>query len=88
VLSDGNRRERRSYPLKTRPSTQWIQCPGRHRWAIERTLAWSARARRLTVRHERRLDIPLASHLLAAGLIGLRFVERWSCRALQASDER
>ena len=45
----------------------------------ERTLAWFARFRRLTVRYERRLDILLAFHLLAAGLICLRFAERWSC---------
>ena len=46
---------------------------------IERTLAWFARFRRLTVRYERRLDILLAFHSLAAALICLRFVERWSC---------
>jgi transposase len=52
---------------------------GRHRWVIERTLAWFARFRRLTVRYERRLDILEAFHSLAAALICLRFVERWSC---------
>ena len=52
---------------------------GRHRWVVERTLAWFARFRRLTVRYERRLDILLGFHLLAAALICLRFVERWSC---------
>jgi hypothetical protein len=46
---------------------------------IERTPAWFARFRRLTVRCERRLDVLLGSHLLAAGLVCLRFVERWSC---------
>jgi transposase len=46
---------------------------------VERTLAWLARFRRLTVRYERRADILLAFHHLAAGLICLRFVERWSC---------
>ncbi len=30
---------------------------GRHRWVVERTLAWLARYRRLTIRHERRADI-------------------------------
>ena len=30
---------------------------GRHRWVIERTLAWLNRFRRLTVRYERRADI-------------------------------
>jgi transposase len=52
---------------------------GRHRWVVERTMAWLARFRRLTVRHERRLDILLGFHLLAAGLICLRFAVRWSC---------
>jgi transposase len=38
---------------------------GRHRWVVERTLAWFARFRRLTVRYERRLDILYALHFLA-----------------------
>jgi hypothetical protein len=46
---------------------------------IERTLAWFACFRRLTVRYERRLDILLGFHLLAAALICLKFVGRWSC---------
>jgi IS5 family transposase len=54
---------------------------GRHRWVVERTLAWFARFRRLTVCCERRLDILLGFHLLAASLICLRFLERWSCEA-------
>jgi hypothetical protein len=45
----------------------------------ERTLAWFARLRRLAVRHERWADIGEAFHLLAAGLICVRFVGRWSC---------
>jgi transposase len=53
---------------------------GRHRWVIERTLAWFARFRRLTVRYERRADILEAFHHLAAALICLRFIGRWSCR--------
>jgi IS5 family transposase len=52
---------------------------GRYRWVVERTLAWFARFRRLTVRYERRLDILLAFNLFAAGLVCLRFVKRWSC---------
>jgi hypothetical protein len=46
---------------------------------VERTHAWFARFRRLTVRHERRADIFHAFHHLAAGLICLRFAERWFC---------
>jgi len=30
---------------------------GRHRWVVERTLAWLHRYRRLTIRYERRADI-------------------------------
>jgi IS5 family transposase len=52
---------------------------GRHRWVVERTLAWFARFRRLAVRYERRADISAAFHHLAAALICLRFVERWFC---------
>jgi transposase len=52
---------------------------GRHRWVVERTLAWFARVRRLTVRYERWLDILLGFHQLTAALICPRFVERWSC---------
>jgi transposase len=52
---------------------------GRHRWVAERTLAWFARFRRLTVRYERRADILEAFHRLAAALICFRFIVRWSC---------
>jgi transposase len=52
---------------------------GRHRWVVERTLAWFVRFRRLTVRCEHRADILEALHRLTAALICLRFVERWSC---------
>jgi transposase len=50
---------------------------GRHRWVIERTLAWFSRFRRLTVRYERRIDIFEAFHHLAAALICWRFVQRF-----------
>jgi transposase len=52
---------------------------GRHRWIVERTLAWFGRFRRLTVRYERRADIFEGFHHLAAALICLRFTERWFC---------
>ena len=50
---------------------------GRHRWVVERTLAWFSRFRRLTVRYERRIDIFEAFHHLAAALICWRFVQRF-----------
>ena len=44
---------------------------GRHRWVVERTLAWLARSRRLTVRYERRADIHEAFLHLGCSLICL-----------------
>jgi hypothetical protein len=55
------------------------QCLGRHRWAIERTLAWFSRCRRLTIRDERRADIVAAFHPLTAALICWRFVQKRVC---------
>ena len=45
---------------------------GRHRWVVERSLAWLARYRKLTIRYERRADIHVAFLTLACGLICLR----------------
>ena len=42
---------------------------GRHRWVVERTLAWFARMRRLSIRYERRLDMHHAFTSLACSLI-------------------
>jgi transposase len=42
---------------------------GRHRWVIERTLAWLHRYRRLTIRYERRGDIHQAFLTLGCALI-------------------
>lgn len=42
---------------------------GRHRWVVERTLAWLNRFRRLTVRYERRADIHHAFLILGRALI-------------------
>jgi transposase len=42
---------------------------GRHRWVVERTLAWLNRYRRLTVRYERRADIHDAFLTLGCCLI-------------------
>jgi transposase len=47
---------------------------GRHRWVIERTLAWLARYRRLTIRYERRADIHLAFLTLGCALICLKYL--------------
>jgi len=42
---------------------------GRHRWVIERTMAWLGRYRRLTIRYERRVDIHQAFLTLGGALI-------------------
>jgi IS5 family transposase len=42
---------------------------GRYRWVAERTLAWLARFRRLTVRYERRADLHQAFLSLGCSLI-------------------
>jgi len=42
---------------------------GRHRWVVERTLAWLGQLRRLTIRYERRQDIHDAFTSLGCSLI-------------------
>lgn len=42
---------------------------GRHRWVVERTLAWLSQHRRLTLRYERRADIHDAFLTLGCALI-------------------
>ena len=72
-------RARNVAPRIARRGTDGRERPGRHRWLAERTLAWFARFRRLTVRYERRADLFAAFHL--ASLICFSFVERRSCQA-------
>ena len=58
--------------IKVRIARKGIESPqrlGRHRWVVERTLAWLNRYRRLTVRYERRADIHQAFLTLACALI-------------------
>ena len=45
---------------------------GRHRWKVERSLAWLLANRRLTVRYERRADLLTAFLQLACALICAR----------------
>ncbi len=52
---------------------------GRHRWVVERTLAWYGQFRRLAIRYERRADIHTAFLTLASALITWRFIQRWLC---------
>jgi transposase len=45
---------------------------GRHRWTVERSLAWLLANRRLTVRYERRADMLTAFLHLACALLCAR----------------
>jgi len=49
---------------------------GRHRWVVERDIAWLHQCRRLRVRYEKRADIHLAFLTLACSLIARRFLQR------------
>jgi IS5 family transposase len=49
---------------------------GRYRWAVERTLSWLNRFRRLKVRYERRDDIHQAFLNLGCALICWRYLQR------------
>ena len=71
---DGSRcrRECRARSITPRIARRGIESSehlGRHRWIVERTLAWLARFRRLTIRYERRVDLHLAFTTLACVLI-------------------
>lgn len=47
---------------------------GKHRWVVERTLAWFSKYRRLTIRYERRDDIHEAFLSLGCSLICLNYL--------------
>jgi transposase len=51
----------------------------RHRWVVERTLAWLNRFRRLTIRHERYVDIHEAFLHLGCILICWNFIKKRFC---------
>ncbi len=52
---------------------------GKHRWVVERTLAWLNRFRRLTIRYERRADIHEAFLRLGCILICWNFLQNAFC---------
>ena len=72
-------KQRRIKPRIARQGVESSTRLGRHRWVVERTLAWFGQFRRLAVRYERRADIHLGFLILAAALITWRFVQRWFC---------
>jgi transposase len=62
-------RERGIRPRIARRGVETSEKLGCYRWVVERTLAWLARYRRLTIRYERRADIHEAFLLLACSLV-------------------
>jgi transposase len=63
-------------PRVARRGVESSQRLGRHRWKVERSLAWLLANRRLTVRYERRADILTAFLHLACALICARRLRR------------
>ena len=68
-------RERNVIPHIARRGIEDSKRLERHRWVVERSLAWISRFRRLTVRYECRADIHLT--FLACALIAFKQVERF-----------
>jgi IS5 family transposase len=62
-------RERGIAPRIARRGVEKSYKLGRHRWVVERTLAWLSCYRRLCVRYERRADIHEALLTLGCALI-------------------
>jgi transposase len=69
-------RSRHIIPRIARRGIESRERLGRHRWVVERTLAWLNRFRRLTVRYERRADIHHAFLTLGCALICWNFLEK------------
>jgi transposase len=69
-------RRRHIAPRVARRGVESSERLGRHRWVVERTLAWLHRFRRLRIRDERRDDIHQGFLTLGAALITWNFVER------------
>jgi transposase len=79
------RRFLRKRDIKARIARRGVESSerlGRHRWVVERTLAWISRCRRLCVRYERRADIHLAFLLLCCSLICLSYLRPMFCNVL------
>ena len=70
-------RKRGIKPRIARKNQDSSQRLGRYRWVVERTHAWMARLRRLTVRYERRDDIHLAFVTLGCALVCLNQIVRF-----------
>jgi transposase len=69
-------RRRGIIPRIARRGIESSQRLGRHRYVVERSLAWLVGYRRLQVRYERRADILLGFVHLACALICLKSLDR------------
>ena len=72
-------RKRGIIPRIARRGIESSEKLGRHRWVVERTLAWFNHFRRLTIRYERRLDIHTAFLELGSALICWKYLEKTFC---------
>jgi transposase len=70
-------RRRHIIPRIARRGIESSRHLGRHRWVVERTIAWLHRNRRLRVRYERRDDIHQAFLTLACSLICFHHLQRF-----------
>lgn len=71
------RRELRARGITPRIARRGIDSrerPGRHRWVVERSVAWPLACRRLGVRYERRADLLRGLLHLGCALICVRFL--------------
>ncbi len=59
-----------------RPGIESSEKLGRHRWVVERTIAWIDQMRRLLIRYERRDDIYDGFHQLGCALICFNFLKQ------------
>jgi IS5 family transposase len=62
-------RKRGIAPRIARRGIESSEKRGRHRWVVERSLAWLSQYRRLTVRYERLAELHLALVTLACALL-------------------
>ena len=67
-------RRRSITPRIARRGVESSERLGRHRWVVERTLAWLSRYRRLRIRYERRADMHLAFLHIGCALICWNFI--------------
>lgn len=68
--------QRQAGELAARAEARSTEKLGRHRWVVERTLAWLARKRRLMIRYERLAAMHRAFLHLGCVLICLNYLKR------------